>query len=99
MREPTFLPPANFVILLILAKAPLHGYAIARHELIGKLDMPMGPAKLYETLHSLSVQNYIEELPFGGRRKQYRLTKKGWDALKITLPAYVEIASQTISEL
>lgn len=73
-----------FHILVSLASAPMHGYAI-RQEVEARTagEVRLWPATLYGTLAELSSSGLIEETPSpeGGaddpRRKYYALTAAG----------------------
>lgn len=79
------LPSAAFQILLSLADADLHGYAIMRQveeQTAGR--MRLGPGTLYSSIQGLLEEGLIEELEQtaaegGGRerRRYYRLTSSG----------------------
>ncbi|MEJ0073493.1 MAG: PadR family transcriptional regulator [Candidatus Saccharibacteria bacterium] len=89
------LPQVTFGILFALSAKPLYGYALIqqiRHDSTGKVKL--GPGALYGTLKRLADQGYIEELPFeeaSERRRYYRLTRKGWNALSDELEYYENI--------
>lgn len=79
------IPSAAFQILLSLADADLHGYAIMRQveEQTGG-RMRLGPGTLYSSIQGLLEEGLIEELDRtadakGGRerRRYYRLTSSG----------------------
>lgn len=82
------MDPKSFHILIVLARAPLHGYAI-RREVESRTDgeVRLWPATLYGTLSSLEGRGWIEgaEGPGGAdddaRRKYYALTADGRGAL------------------
>ena len=82
------LPAAAFHILLSLAEADLHGYAIMRQvegQTAGKVRL--GPGTLYSSIQALLEQGFIEEVerwdaaealpPQKDRRRLYRLTSAG----------------------
>src|SRR4051794_31859258 len=81
------LPAAAFQILLSLAEADLHGYAIMRHveeQTAGKVRL--GPGTLYSSIQALLEEGFIEEVervdasdtpPQRDRRRLYRLTSAG----------------------
>src|ERR1700761_4665308 len=77
------LPSAAFQILLSLADADLHGYAIMRQveEQTGG-GIRLGPGTLYRSIQALLEEGAIEELdqasePGNERRRYYRLTPYG----------------------
>ena len=80
-----FLPlsPATLHILLALAEADLHGYAIMqeiRQQSEGRYKL--GPGTLYDNLQRLVEQGLVREVPRSARntdsrRRYYRLTAQG----------------------
>ncbi len=89
---------AQFRILLILNKSPLHGY-----ELVEKLDNYFGQkialGTIYPSLHRLVEKGYIEgKSKWEGdrERKVYELTETGKNATKIALVEITRIAEDTI---
>jgi DNA-binding PadR family transcriptional regulator len=82
------LPQVTFSILFALSLKPRHGYELIQqieHDSAGKVQL--GPGALYGTIKKLVEDNLIEEMPFedDGRRRYYRLTRKGWNALQAEL--------------
>src|SRR5215467_12202991 len=82
---PLALPPATFHILVALAEADRHGYAIMQEvaERTGGRTK-LNPGTLYTTLRRLLEQGLIAELdgrellgPQDERRRHYRLTAFG----------------------
>ncbi len=79
------LPQVAFSVLFGLSLKPRHGYELMQqieHDSGGKVQL--GPGALYGTIKKLAEANLIEEMPFEGddqRRRYYRLTRKGWNAL------------------
>lgn len=74
-------------ILLVLAESPSHGYAIGK-AVEGATGGTLLPGSLYRALSQLLRRGLIEET--GGaavdpRRREYRLTAAGRDALEIEL--------------
>ena len=86
----TFLPltPAVFHILLALVDGDRHGYGIAKEIASRTADqVRLGPGTLYGTLGRLMEAGWVEESdgpgdPSDERRRYYRLTRPGRDALK-----------------
>ena len=82
------MDPKSFHILVALASAPLHGYAI-RQEVEERTagEVRLWPATLYGTLSELSDAGMIEETSGPGgpdddaRRRYYALTPPGREAL------------------
>jgi len=81
------LPAAAFQILLSLAEADLHGYAIMRQveeQTAGKVRL--GPGTLYSSIQALLEEGFINEVVGDAadasqaqkdRRRSYRLTSAG----------------------
>jgi DNA-binding PadR family transcriptional regulator len=94
------LTPAVVHVLLALAGSERHGYAIQK-EVQRQTDgrMRMGPGTLYGTLQRLMESGWVEEVErardVDERRRYYRLTKGGREALEAEmarLDALVRIA-------
>lgn len=71
-------PPV--LILTSLAEGPKHGHALARdiEEFSG---VKLGPGALYGAITRLEQRGLIEPLAGDGRRRPYRITPDGSDAL------------------
>ena len=88
------LTEQTYYILLSLCK-PRHGYGIMQQaeELSGgRVHLAAGP--LYGALNALSTKGWIIQLPVEdeSRRKEYRLTEKGLQALKNEVTRLRELA-------
>lgn len=91
-RQPP-LTPAVLYILLALADAERHGYAIARAvEEISSGDVRMGPGTLYGSIQRMLRASLIEEVPArrrapddDERRRYYRITTSGRRVLDVEL--------------
>ena len=79
------LTPASFQILLVLADAPSHGYAIMQ-EVARLTDgtTHLGPGTLYRTIQKLIDDGVIEPMGIDAdeRRVPYRLTRLGLNVAK-----------------
>ncbi|HSK18515.1 MAG TPA: PadR family transcriptional regulator [Longimicrobiales bacterium] len=85
MHQPAPLSPQVFHILLALADAPAHGYAIMQaveQETAGA--MRLGPGTLYGAIRRLRADGLIAEIDDDGdaSRRAYRLTGEGRSALR-----------------
>lgn len=85
------LPQVTFSILFALSLKPRHGYELMQqieHDSAGRIRL--GPGALYGTIKQLREDGLIEEMPFEGdeRRRYYRLTHRGWEALGTELEYY-----------
>jgi DNA-binding PadR family transcriptional regulator len=95
------LTPAVFYILLALADADKHGYEImkqVKHDSSGQVKM--GTGTLYGSLKRMLADGLIEkagERPDptldDERRRYYRLTERGRQALHAELRRYAEVIS------
>jgi len=86
------LTPAALHILLSVVKEDLHGYAIkhaVEERTGGKLSL--GPGTLYEAVHRMAADGWIEEVSGGGRRRVYRITGQGRSVLDDELERLEEI--------
>ncbi|SRR5258706_9142909 len=79
------LTPASFQILLVLADAPSHGYAIMQ-EVARQTDgtTHLGPGTLYRTIQKLVDDGVIEATGSDSdeRRVPYQLTRLGLNVAK-----------------
>lgn len=77
------MTPAALHILLSLSQEDLHGYAIktaVEERTEGRLAL--GPGTLYEAVHRMHDDGLIAELESGGRKRVYRITRAGREALR-----------------
>jgi DNA-binding PadR family transcriptional regulator len=74
-----FAEPA-VLVLVSLAEAPKHGYAIAA-DVEAVSGVRMGPGTLYGAIARLEERGLIEAVPSDDRRRPYRLTSSGAEAL------------------
>ena len=75
-----FAEPA-VLVLVSLAEHPKHGYSIAA-DVETLSGMRMGPGTLYGAIARLEDRGLIEPMPSEDRRRPYRLTPSGADALR-----------------
>ena len=75
LSEPALL------VLVSLSAGPRHGYAI-RDDIEKVAGLSLGPGTLYGAIGRLEDRGLIEALPADDRRKPYRLTEAGADALR-----------------
>lgn len=81
------LPPHTFLVLLVLSRAPAHGYGIKKavlEESGGGVDLDAGG--LYRLIARMEDQGWVEPAPAppsetDARRKYYALTPPGREAL------------------
>jgi DNA-binding PadR family transcriptional regulator len=78
------IPQASLSIMLALSLRPRHGYEIMQ-QVAKDTDngIQLTAGTLYSSIKRLAELNFIEEVPFTAhnRRRQYRLTHKGWQIL------------------
>ncbi|HSR53972.1 MAG TPA: helix-turn-helix transcriptional regulator [Acidobacteriota bacterium] len=93
------LTPATLHILLSLAEGPCHGYAVKQdvEERTGG-RIKLGPGTLYEGIHRLERQQWIEECGAPGedehsQRRYYRLSPLGRRVMEAELRRLDEILS------
>ncbi len=85
-KEPFLTGHIELLLLAILSRQPLHGYAIIEHlrtRSLGAFDLPEGT--VYPALYRLEDQGLLSSASqaFAGRpRRTYRLTSAGARALE-----------------
>jgi DNA-binding PadR family transcriptional regulator len=86
------------LVMTSLAGGPRHGYAITRdvREMTG---VSLGPGTLYGVLARLEQQGLIEPLPGDERRRPYRLSDAGAEALREQLTALGRVAETGLRRL
>jgi DNA-binding PadR family transcriptional regulator len=84
--ESRFAEP-SVLILTSLSSGPKHGYALIKdvEEIAG---VSLGPGTLYGALSRLEQRGLVEALPAEDRRRPYRITPAGAEAVR----AYLEHA-------
>ena len=94
MTEGFALTEATYYILLSLVR-PRHGYGIMQltEELSGG-RVHLAAGTLYGALNALSTKGWIIQLPSDedSRRKEYRLTEKGIQVLRVEVKRLRELA-------
>ena len=94
MTEGFALTEATYYILLSLVR-PRHGYGIMQltEELSGG-RVHLAAGTLYGALNALSTKGWIIQLPSDedSRRKEYRLTEKGLQVLRVEVERLRELA-------
>jgi len=74
-----FAEPA-VLVLVSVAEGPKHGYAIAA-DVERVSGVRLGPGTLYGAIARLEERGLIEAVPSSDRRRPYRLTPSGGEAL------------------
>ena len=91
--ESIALTEAVFYILLSLDE-PLHGYGIMQNaERLSNGRVRLAAGTLYGALDTLQKRRWIEPAPGAGsgRKKEYRLTGSGRDAVRVELDRLREL--------
>jgi DNA-binding PadR family transcriptional regulator len=86
------------LVLTSLAEGPKHGYAITAdiEQLAG---VQLGPGTLYGALSRLESRGLIESLPADDRRRPYRITAAGSEALTDHLRALERVTRSGLERL
>ncbi len=71
-------PP--LLVLASLADEPRHGYAITQ-DVAATMGVQLSAGTLYAVISRLEARGLIEPLPLEGRRRPYRITAAGAQAL------------------
>jgi DNA-binding PadR family transcriptional regulator len=90
-------PPV--LILTSLASGAKHGYALLQ-DIESFAGVTLGPGTLYGAIARLEERGLIEAVGASGRRRPYRLTAAGAEALEETLAelrAIVEVGSARLA--
>ena len=86
------------LILASLADGAKHGYALTKDiESFSGVRLP--PGTLYEALARLQAQGLIEAVESHDRRRPYRLTAVGAEALQVHLDAQRKVADLGLRRL
>ena len=83
----------GFHIMVALAEGPKHGYAMMQ-EIGGMAGSAPGPGTLYAAIAKLEERQWIAPVASDDRRRPYRLTPSGRQALRARLAA-LEAVSRT----
>ncbi len=88
----------SLLVLSSLADGPKHGYAITQ-DVRAMSGVELGPGTLYGALARLEERGLIEPLPAEDRRRPYRLTGAGANALEQRLSALERVAGIGLGRL
>lgn len=91
MASPDRSLDAGLLVLMSLATGPKHGYAIIQ-DVDRFADIRMGPGTLYAAIERLENGELIAPVASTDRRKPYRLTRRGLDALRAQTNALRRLA-------
>lgn len=88
----------SILIMSSLAGGPKHGYAMSK-DIETFAGVSLQPATLYGAVGRLEARGLIEALPAEERRRPYRLTAVGAEALAAQLRTVQAVASAGLSRL
>jgi DNA-binding PadR family transcriptional regulator len=86
------------LILSSLAEGPKHGYALTK-DIDDFAGVRLAPGTLYEALSRLEGQGLIEAVETSDRRRPYRLTAVGAEALRTHLATQRRVAELGLRRL
>jgi DNA-binding PadR family transcriptional regulator len=89
----------QLLILTSLASGPKHGYGLLQ-DIDAFAGVRLGPGTLYGAIGRLEERGLIEAVESRGRRRPYRLTGGGAEALETTLAgmrAVVDVGSARLA--
>jgi DNA-binding PadR family transcriptional regulator len=86
------------LVLASLAGGDKHGYAIIQ-DVATQVGVTLGPGTLYAVIGRLEHQGLIEGLPMDGRRRPYRITGSGAQALQAQATRMRDLAKLSLSRL
>jgi DNA-binding PadR family transcriptional regulator len=89
-------PP--ILILTSLAGGEKHGYALAQ-DIESFADVRLGPGTLYGAIARLEDRGLIEAVGDSGRRRPYRLSPAGAEALRVALDGLRTIVEEGSARL
>ena len=92
------LPERSVLVLTSLAGADRHGYALIKdiEEIAG---VTLGPGTLYGALSRLEKRGLVEALPAADRRRPYRITMAGSEAVRAYLEHVRQVATAGLRRL
>jgi len=88
----------GLLVLSSLAEGPKHGYAITQ-DIEQMADVRLGPGTLYGALSRLEANGLIEALSAEGRRRPYKITAEGAQALEEHLRALERVVDTGLGRL
>lgn len=98
MKQLTKLSTEALLILVSLAEAPKHGYAI-QQDIRVVSGRRLGPGTLYGAIARLEDAGLIEPLTDSGARRPYRLTPPGAKQLRVELASLNSLTRTGIRRL
>lgn len=88
----------SLLVLASLAGGEKHGYAMVA-DIEEMADVHLGPGTLYGALSRLESEGLIEAAAPAGRRRPYRLTASGSQALQRRLEALSRVTEAGLTRL
>jgi DNA-binding PadR family transcriptional regulator len=88
----------SVLIMSSLASGPKHGYAVSK-DIEAFAGVLLQPATLYGAVGRLEARGLIEALPPEDRRRPYRLTGRGANALAAHLNSLQSVATTGLRRL
>jgi DNA-binding PadR family transcriptional regulator len=88
----------SLLVLASLADGPKHGYAITQ-DIEVSVGVRLGPGTLYAAIPRLEDRGLVEALPAEGRRRPYRITAAGVQALAGEATRMRDLAALTLDRL
>ena len=95
MPRDTGLPPGTLMMLVlrVLSRQPLHGYAIAQHiHHLSNEQLSVEEGSLYPALQKLLLKGWVKaawrESESGRQVREYRITASGRKQLEAEIAAY-----------
>ncbi len=89
-------PP--LLILTSLADGPKHGHALAK-DIEAFAGVALGPGTLYGAITRLEERGLIEPVPSDDRRRPYRITPAGAEALASAVAEMHRLAAEGAARL
>ena len=80
----------TFIVLKLISKKNMSGEDI-RKEMEKRKGTKPSPGTVYPVLKMLNENDFIEEVPNGGKTKKYKLTKKGKRELEVATRKFCEM--------
>jgi PadR family transcriptional regulator PadR len=100
MPRDTGLPPGTLIMLVlrVLARQPLHGYAIAqRIHKLSREELSVEEGSLYPALQKLLIKGWVKadwrESESGRQVREYRITAAGRKQLDTEVAEYRRMAT------
>ena len=82
-HEPIPLAPRDYLILLVLAEGPTHGYGVVTAaERTTSAQVPLDPANLYRALRRMLRDGWVSRMEGEGDRTAFELTARGREILR-----------------